>query len=111
MQLPPASCLFFPLSSKQSPQHPVHEHPQHMPSLTVQDQVSHPNKIMGTITVLEYFTLYIFFDRRWEEKHSELNSTKHSLNLISEFLCKCSFDMLLLFPNSWTSPHVQGYIS
>jgi hypothetical protein len=49
---PPFSCYFIPLMSKYSSQNPVLNHPQSMPFLGVRDQVSHPYKTTGRITVL-----------------------------------------------------------
>jgi hypothetical protein len=67
----------------------------------VRDQILHPYKTTGKITVL-YIVIFMFFFLRGDMKvkDSELNGSKHSPNLIcSYFLSECNFDLLLSFPN------------
>jgi hypothetical protein len=52
------------------------------PTKNIRDQVSHPYKTTDKIIVLYYFQ---FTGRRWEEKYSELNGSKHSLSLICSY--------------------------
>jgi hypothetical protein len=69
-----------PLRSKYSPMHPVLLQSQSAFSLSVTDQVSHLYKTTGKIMVL-YALNSKFLERRREDKDSELNGEKHSLNL------------------------------
>jgi hypothetical protein len=51
-------------------------------------------------------------ERRQETKDSEMNGSKHSLNLIcSQYDRECNFNLLQLFPNIITSPLSKGLIS
>jgi hypothetical protein len=50
-------------------------------SLRVSGKISHPHKTTGKIMVL-YIFVFKFLERRWQDKHCELNGKKHSLNLI-----------------------------
>jgi hypothetical protein len=53
-----------------------------------------------------YFNLYI--DRRLEDKDSGPNGSKHSLNLVCSLsLHARNFDLLVLFSNILTLPHLQ----
>jgi hypothetical protein len=64
VQLPPFSCYFILLWSEYSPQDHVLKHPQFIySSLNVRDQVSHPYKTTGRITVL-YILTFTFLDTR-----------------------------------------------
>jgi hypothetical protein len=67
MQSSAASCHFLPLRSKYSPQHPVLKHPQSIVFCSVRDQVSHPYKITGKITVF-YVLIFKFLEGRQEDK-------------------------------------------
>ena len=67
MQSPPFPCYLVPPRSKYFPQHPVLKHPQ-LPFLrSVNDQVSHPYKTTGKITVL-YILIFKFLDSNLEDK-------------------------------------------
>jgi hypothetical protein len=46
-----------------------------------------------------FILIIMFLERGGKTKDSEPNSSKHSLNLISKFLCEYNFDVLLSFPN------------
>jgi hypothetical protein len=59
MQFSPVSLHFVSLRTKYSPQHSVFKHPHICLSVNVRDQVSHPYRTTGTITVL--FTLVFRF--------------------------------------------------
>jgi hypothetical protein len=51
MQFSPLPSFLAPLWPKHSHRHPILKHPQHMSSLNVSNQVSHPHKITGNIIV------------------------------------------------------------
>jgi hypothetical protein len=52
----PTYCLFLPLRSKYSPQHPVHNHPQYMLFPTVKAEFSRPYKTTGKIMGRQIWT-------------------------------------------------------
>jgi hypothetical protein len=77
------------------------------PSLNVRDQVSHPYKTTGKV-VVSYIFLFIFFDRKLEDKRfAPNNSTKSLISICSWFLQERNFDSLGLLPNVWNVPPVQ----
>jgi hypothetical protein len=76
-------------------------------SLNIRDQVSHPYRTTGNIIVL-YIIILAILDRRREDKHSQLNGSKHYPNSItSEHIYQSNIDFLLSFPNTSTLPHFQ----
>jgi hypothetical protein len=75
-------------------------------SLNVRDQVSHPYRTTGKITVLN---IQIFKSSAADEKTggSGLNGSKHYHNSISYFSHESNFELLLSFPNIRTVAHFQ----
>jgi len=65
--------------------------------LPLRATVSHPYKTTGKIMVL-YFLISKILERRQEDK-TEQNGSSFL------FLCECNFNLLLLFPNTWTLKH------
>jgi len=57
---------------------------------------------------LQFCISLYFWIANWKTKDSAPNDSKHSPNSVcSEFLRKCNFDFLGVFPNVWTSPPIQ----
>ena len=80
----PLPCNRVPLRPKYSPQHPILENLNVNSSLNVSDQVSHPYKTEGKITVL-YILIFIFLDSKPEDKVSAPNDSKHSVNSVCSY--------------------------
>jgi hypothetical protein len=68
-------------------------------SLNVSDQVSHPYKTKGQITLL-YILIFIFLDSKLKTEDTATNESKHSLTSIcSYFLPEWYSDSLRVFSN------------
>jgi hypothetical protein len=81
MQSSPVPYHFPPLGSKYSLKHPVFKIPNLCYSLNVTEQVSQLHARRSTFIVL-YVLICKVWERRREDKDSEMNSSMHSLNLI-----------------------------
>jgi hypothetical protein len=71
----------------------------------VRDQVSHPYRTTGKISI-SYIPIFMFFNSRREDK-KVLESMVTSITQIHSLLNN-NFDLLLSFPNIWTVPHFQS---
>jgi hypothetical protein len=67
MQCSPLPCYLIPLGPNYLPQHPILKHPQPMFNPQCEDDISHPYKTTGKITVL-YVLLCICMDSKLEDK-------------------------------------------
>jgi hypothetical protein len=68
MRFSPASYSFIPLGSKYFSRHPVLEPLSLYSSLNIRDKVSHPYKTTSRITVLLYFSFYVFKQQTRRQK-------------------------------------------
>jgi hypothetical protein len=107
VQLSPFSSHFIPIWSKYLLRTLFSYTLSLCSSLNMRDPVSHPYKITGRILVL-YILTFTFLDSRGEDKRlwTEWQQAfpEFSLLLISSFM---QFDLLELFPNKWTLPHLK----
>jgi hypothetical protein len=73
----------------------------------VKDQVSHPHRTSGKITVL-HFLNFSSLVREGKKKDFGLNDSKHPLNLIYPwFHYECHSDLLVSSPTIWILPYFQ----
>jgi hypothetical protein len=92
---------FLSHTPKYSPQQNLHTLSVCVPS-SHWEKTSHTHTEQQQSYSFVYFNLYISKIGDGKVKDSELNSSKHSLNLIYSYLsCECSFDLLLLLPDIW----------
>ena len=87
MQFPPVSCYFLPLKPKYIPQHLSLYH-----SLNVRNQVSHPYKTKGKITIM-YISIFTFLDT--ELPRQSICQIQSACN----FLMLCVLGLLVSLPN------------
>jgi hypothetical protein len=70
---------------------------------------TNPNTVYSHSTTWQYIPIVIFIDNRWQAKCSELNDSKHSMNLIY-VLHECNLIPKCLNPATFTTDLTAAFI-